>query len=144
MLIMRTGQYAFCNSYSIASFLQNHVNEKNKLFNKINTPIEKSVQQYIVVHIIIPPRASLKPFWLIAPNWVRCLRGAKHWSYLISAVQVHTTTHCRFYREHYWAIHLIKPTLIPPSVFFFQIVENKIKSTEPRYLLFFLKYIKKY
>jgi len=22
-----------------------------------------------------------------------------HWSYLLSAVQVHTATHCRYYRE---------------------------------------------
>ena len=38
-------------------------------------------------------RADLKPIGSIAPNW------ASGWSYLLSAVQVHTTTHCMFYRE---------------------------------------------
>ena len=38
-------------------------------------------------------RAGLKPIGPIAPNLAPCS------SYLHSVVQVHKTTHCRFYRE---------------------------------------------
>lgn len=38
-------------------------------------------------------RASLKTIRAIARNWGLCC------SYLLSAVQVHTTTYCKFYRE---------------------------------------------
>jgi hypothetical protein len=38
-------------------------------------------------------RAGLKPIEPIAYNWAPCR------SYLLHAVQVHTTTRCRFYRE---------------------------------------------
>jgi hypothetical protein len=31
--------------------------------------------------------------------------GPPHWNYLLLAVQVHTTTHCRSYREQHWASH---------------------------------------
>jgi hypothetical protein len=36
---------------------------------------------------------------------------ATRWSYLFSAVQVHTTTHCRFYREQHCVLHLLRPVL---------------------------------
>ena len=42
----------------------------------------------------------------IAPNCPPC------WSYLISVVQVHTTTYCIFHREQHWALHLLRPTLV--------------------------------
>ena len=35
-----------------------------------------------------------------------------HWSCLLSAVQVHTQTHCRFYREQHLAPNLIRPALL--------------------------------
>jgi hypothetical protein len=38
-------------------------------------------------------------------NW------AQHSSYLFLAVQVHTTTYYRFYREQHWAPHLLRQTL---------------------------------
>ena len=38
------------------------------------------------------------PIGPIAPN------RAPRWSYLHSAIQVHTTTHCRFDREQHWAL----------------------------------------
>ena len=47
-------------------------------------------------------------------NW------ALSWSYLLLAVQVHTTTYCRFYREYHWASHLLRPTQVEPSSSFFQ------------------------
>ena len=37
--------------------------------------------------------ANLKAIAQIVPN------SAPRWSYLLSAVQVHTTTHCNIYRE---------------------------------------------
>jgi hypothetical protein len=46
-------------------------------------------------------RTEVNPIGQIAPNWVLRLRGPR-WSHLLSAVQVHTTTHCRLYREHNW------------------------------------------
>ena len=52
--------------------------------------------------MIIDSRADLKPIPSIVPNW------ASRWSYIFSAIQVHTTTHCRFYREQHWAPHLLK------------------------------------
>ena len=52
--------------------------------------------------MVIDNRADLIPIPPIAPNW------ASRWSYILSAIQVHTTTHCRFYREQHWAPHLLK------------------------------------
>jgi hypothetical protein len=46
-------------------------------------------------------RTEVNPIGQIAPNWVPRLRGPC-WSYLLSAGQVHTTTHCRLYREQNW------------------------------------------
>jgi hypothetical protein len=43
------------------------------------------------LHVVY--RVGLKPILPIAPNW------APRWSYILSAVQVHTTTHRRFNRE---------------------------------------------
>jgi hypothetical protein len=54
-----------------------------------------------------------EPIGQIAPNW------APNWSYLLSAVQVHTTTHCRFYREHHCAPHVLRPVL-RKSILLFQ------------------------
>ena len=50
-------------------------------------------------------KAGLKPSGPIALNW------APRWGYLLSTVPVHTTTHCRFHREHHWAPHLRSPAL---------------------------------
>jgi hypothetical protein len=49
--------------------------------------------------------ADLTPNGQLSPNW------APHWSYLLSVVQVHTTTHCMFYREQHWAPHVLRPAL---------------------------------
>jgi hypothetical protein len=38
--------------------------------------------------------------------------GASCWSYLLSAVQVQPTTHCMFYREQHWALHLLRLVLV--------------------------------
>jgi hypothetical protein len=45
------------------------------------------------------------PIGSIPPNWVL------HWSYLLWTVQVHTITHCRFYRDQHWPPHLIRLAL---------------------------------
>ena len=50
-------------------------------------------------------QGRLETNWTNAPNW------APHWYYLLWAVQVHTTTHRRFYREHHWVRYLLIPTL---------------------------------
>ena len=44
--------------------------------------------------------------------WAPC------WSYLLSAIQEQTTTHCRFYREQHWTPHLLGPILTVPIIFF--------------------------
>ena len=48
-------------------------------------------------------RTDLKPIGQIAPNW------GPSWSFLLSVV--HTTTHCRFYREQHWTPYLLTPVL---------------------------------
>ena len=48
--------------------------------------------------------AGIKPIGPIAPNW------APHWSYTLWTDQVHTTTHCRFYREQ------LDPALLRPAL----------------------------
>jgi hypothetical protein len=55
-------------------------------------------------------RAGLKPIGPIASNWVPRVRGPAP-SYQLLAVQVHTTTHNRFYIEQHWASQLPRTTL---------------------------------
>jgi hypothetical protein len=58
--------------------------------------IKCDVQSWQITHLEFDnnrSRVGLKPIGPIAPNW------APYWSYLLSAVQVHITTHRRFYRE---------------------------------------------
>jgi hypothetical protein len=50
---------------------------------------------------IVESSASLKPIGSIAPNWTSRLKDP-HRRYLLSAVQVHATTHCRFFREQHF------------------------------------------
>ena len=50
--------------------------------------------------ILLSAKTGLKPIGPIALNW------SQRWSYLLSAVQVHTTAHCRCYREQHWASYL--------------------------------------
>ena len=85
---------------------------------------------YIYLHILtyityIYPRYNVF-FWLLyfvneqftsINHTIALKRGrpldnlALCWSYLLLAVQVHTTTHCRFYREQRWVLHLLSPAL---------------------------------
>ena len=61
-------------------------------------------------------RTKVNPIGQIAPNWVPRLRGPR-WSYLLSAVQVHTTTHCRLYIEHNWVRSSYGCPCLYPDVF---------------------------
>ena len=51
-------------------------------------------------------RASLKPIELIAPNWANRLREPRAGVSTLGCSRTHNT-HCRFYREQYWAPHVI-------------------------------------
>ena len=68
----------------------------------------------VVIYLFFPhymARTGLKPIGPIGPNQTPQLRGPLC-RYILSVVQVHTTTHCRFYREQYWAPQLLRPALI--------------------------------
>jgi hypothetical protein len=68
-------------------------------------------QCYLAWHyVLVRARAGLKPIIPTAPNL------APHWSYLLSAVQIHATTHCRFYKEQQWVPHLLRPILLRVNV----------------------------
>lgn len=49
--------------------------------------------------------SGLKPIGPIDPNW------ALRWSYILSTVEEHTTSHCRFNREQHRDPHLLRPAL---------------------------------
>jgi hypothetical protein len=53
----------------------------------------------------------------IRPFFVQ--RYLKQWHSLKIFVPVHTTTHCRFYREQQWTQHLLRPALHQDVLFFF-------------------------
>jgi hypothetical protein len=50
-------------------------------------------------------RTDIKSIGPIAPNWT------PHWSYLLSAIQAHTTTHCTDYTENNWATYPLRPVI---------------------------------
>ena len=76
----------------------------NKLYGDILVVICLSFPHYMA-------RTGLKPIGPIGSNQTPQLRGPLC-RYILSVVQVHTTTHCRFYREQYWAPQLLRPALI--------------------------------
>ena len=43
-------------------------------------------------------------------NIYNAIVHGRYWMYILSAVQVHSTTHCRFKREQ-WSPHLLRPAL---------------------------------
>jgi len=51
-------------------------------------------------------------------NWTNCSPlGPAFLDYLLSAVQVHTTIHCRFYREQHWTTHLLRSAMLRSTPF---------------------------
>ena len=57
---------------------------------KHNSPLKKLYCSY---YELVDPGSTVSQMDQLLQNW------APHWSYLFSAVQIHTTTHSRFYRE---------------------------------------------